>query len=190
MITQHDYKRLLQRQDAGKLTIFIDTSGFRKVLLERLDPEQFSHGIGQPVEFRIRVLKAIWYADMLMPLLTSVLMVVAFGWWGIAGALVSFLSWAGYKLHASRGEQHILPMTLLCLASIGLALVLPLPGFLARICLISFGAMLFVDRLLYFLTAGFVFELINSNYEFFKMFYLQPRGGLIPLIWTSDSDTE
>jgi len=170
-ISEEEYRRILSRQKSGDLTVFIYTSGFRRLLLEKIDTGKLSRAIDQPIESHVSILRAIWFLDMLMPLVTAVLAVVAFSWWGILGGLLAFAARGVYKTHASRGEQHILPMTLFLLTAVALATFLPLLDIWSRILIVSFVFMLFIDRLLYFFTSKFVFDLINSNYKFFSMFY-------------------
>jgi hypothetical protein len=53
-----------------------------------------------------------------------------------------------------------------------------------RAFVVAVVATFFLIKLLYVTTSRLVFGLIHSSYEFFRAYYLQPEGAMIPLIWT------
>ena len=190
VVSREEYKRIIDAKHAGKLTIFIDTSEFRKLLCGRIDPAKLSDAIGESANSRIRLITTLTHIDSVMPFLASVLSVLGFCWWGIIGIAATFILWAGYKMHACRGKQHVLPITITMFITIAIALFAPLPNIWVRGFIISCGVMLFVGRMMYVCTAYIVFSLIEMNYEFFNMFYMEPKGAIVPLIWTSELDRE
>lgn len=187
-VSREEYKRILASQEAGHLKIMIDTSGFRKLLVDRVDPSKLSAALGQPVHAHVRLIRALTYLDATAPVAVCLLSVLAFGLWGVVGAGCSLVAWAAYKARASRGAQHLLPVTIALVLHVVAAVILPLPNWWARGFVALLGVMFFIERSLYTTTAYVVFSLVHSNYEFFKMFYLQPTGAIVPLIWTTELD--
>lgn len=190
VVSREEYKRIIDTKRSGNLTIFIDTAEFRKLLCNKIDAAKLSDIIGESVNSWIRLITTLTHIDSAMPLLASLLSVLGFGWWGIIGIAAAFILWAGHKMHACRGKQHILPITITMLIMIAIALFAPLANIYVRGFIISCGVMLFIGRMLYVCTAYIVFSLIETNYEFFNMFYLEPKGAVVPLIWTSELDRE
>lgn len=185
-VSKSEYQRIVEAQSSGTLTIYIDTSGFRKLLVDKINPQKLSAAIREPVESRVQLIRILTYLDAIAPLLASILSLFAFGWLGILGSLFAFALWASHKMHASRGAQHILPVTVVVIVCITTVFILPLASGVAKAFIMSLGLIVFMGRLLYFMTSRLVFDLIHSNYEFFNMFYLQPESAIVPLIWTSE----
>lgn len=186
-VSKEEYRRILSDQKVGRLTIFIDTSAFRQLFTQpRLDLTKLATAVGRPLRSEALLIRTLSHIDSLSPVLSSGLSFLAFGWWGLAGTIGSFGIWSAYKRWASRGRQRVLPVTLVLAAAVVLGALLPLPNVWARAFVWSLGAILFVGRTLYVTTAKIVFTLIHSSYPFFDMFYLQPEGAEIPLIWTSE----
>jgi hypothetical protein len=185
-VSREDYDRILADQKAGRIMILIDTSGFRRLLVNRVDPSKLASMLGKPIESDIRLIRTLTSVDACAPLVASALSVSAFGWWGLIGTVSCFVAWAGYKYRASRGRQRLLPVSLCLAMSVLAAFLLPLPNWWARAFVISIGAMFVVGRALYVTTTRLVFSLIYSSYEFFDMFYLQPPSAVVPLIYTAE----
>jgi len=189
-VSREEYKRIIDAQQSGDLTIFIDTSEFRKMFCDRIDPQKLSLIVGESSKAGIRLVKTLTNIDAVMPVLSSILAILGFGWWGIAGIVGVIILWAGHKMYACRGKQHVLPTLLTLVIMIAIAIMVPVPNVWVRVFIISCGIMLFLGRMLYVCTAYVVFSLIHSSYEFFNMFYMEPKGAIVPLIWTSELDRD
>jgi hypothetical protein len=53
-----------------------------------------------------------------------------------------------------------------------------------RLFIFVVAVTIFLVRLLYYVVARTAFGLVYSSHKFFDMFYLQPEGALVSLIWT------
>ena len=187
-ISREEYMRILADQDAGRLTVMFSTSGFRKLLVEEVDPTKLAATLGHPVEGPIRRIRELTNLDATAPFVASVLSVLAFGWWGLLGVIGSFVGWAAYKMRASIGRQRMSPVLIGLVMFLVAAFILPLPNWWGRGFVISLGVMFFLDRALYVITAYIVSGFIQASYEFFNMFYLQqPPSAVVPLIWTTET---
>ncbi|MFA4888860.1 MAG: hypothetical protein WC628_04730 [Candidatus Omnitrophota bacterium] len=189
-VSREEYKRIIDTQHSGKLTIFIDTSEFRKMFCGRIDPKKFALIVGESAKAGTKLITTLTKIDSVMPVLASVLAILGFGWWGIVGIIGTVVLWGGYKMYACRGKQHVVPIMIALIIMVAIAIMSPLPNIWARWFMISCGVMLFVGRMMYVCTAYIVFSLIETNYEFFNMFYMEPKGAIVPLIWTSELDRD
>ncbi len=190
-VSREEYKRIIDDQQSGKLAIFIDTSEFRKMFCDRIDPQKLSSIVGESAKTGIRLVRNLTHIDAAMPVLVSILAILGFGWWGIVGVVATFILWGGHKMYACRGKQHVFPISLTLAIIVAIAILVPAPlNIWGRVFIVSWGIMLFIGRMLYVCTAYVVFSLIHSSYEFFNMFYLEPKGAIVPLIWTSELDRD
>lgn len=182
-ISEADYRLIMDAHQRGDLVIMIDTASFRQLLV-RSDATKFSDLIGEAVHTRIGLIRILTYAESALPVAAIVLSFVAMRWWGLLVAPIVFVGWSGYKVIASRGVQRITPASLiLAIGVLGAALV---PGLdmWHRVLFVVLAGTVFMTRFLYVSTASVVFGLIHSNYQFFKHFFMQPEGAIVPLIWT------
>lgn len=181
-----EYKRILNAKLVGQLTVFIDTSAFRRLFVNKINPRQLSMTIGRSVESSIQTIRNLTYLDALAPVIASILSVIAFGWFGIFGIAFAFVVWSFWKQYACRGVQSFIDAGIALIVCATAALLLPLPNWWARFFFLSLGMIFLSGRLLYWVTAKTVFDLIDSSHEFFNMFYLEPQNAIVPLIWTSE----
>ena len=187
-VSQEEYKRILADQNAGKLTIQIDTPGFRKFLFEEVDSGKLSAAVGRPLGLYIAIFRFIGWLDCFLWLISSILSMVAFGWKGIPLAVFCILLWMGHKFVVSGGRAvyNIIPEACVLIGAVSAAYVLSSWSLWARSFLVSVGLMFFIGKFLYLFTAVFVFKLIHSSYPFFQLFYLPSTLAAAPLIWTSE----
>lgn len=182
-VSRQQYEAILRRQRDGSLTIFISTSDFRQ-LLDRTDPRKLSERVGQSVAARVNALKILSRLDAVAVLIACALSIPCFGWWAALVIPVTIAIWMVYRGLASRGRPIIvLPSLILAIALLA-ALGLGQLSIWIRLYWLAAALALFLIRLLYYTVARIVFGLIHSSYEFFAMFYLQPEGAMVPLIWT------
>lgn len=189
-VSREQYDEVMRNQSEGRLTVMIDTPGFRQ-FLDRADPEKFSSLVGLPCGGAIRLIKVLGRTDFLGFLVSSGLAIMAFGVWAFAVIPVLLFAWMDYKGRASAGRQSLVGVSFALLVA-GVAAFSAPPGWdlWARAFIMSTAVTFFLIRLLYVVTSRFVFSLVWSSYEFFSAFYKQPAGALVPLLWTDPAIEE
>lgn len=177
MISEEEYKKILEREDKGELLLYINTSGFRRVftsLGSEIDEEKLSKDIEEDLKFRSLIIKII--AFVLEPLFfisASIISVFLFSWYSFAiiPLLLAFLVFVQGK--ASYKRQEILSPILFLILSIISFFLFPDLSLLLRIFIINVCLMYLLPKLLYYLTARFTHHLLQTNYKFFRLFYDQ-----------------
>jgi hypothetical protein len=185
MITENEYKRIIEA-DKKADTLFIDVSGFRKLLTRKIDAAKLEHLAGIPLEADIKNIVTLTYIDSASPIVVALFSVIGFGWLGILGIPVAFMIWFLWKTHACKGVQKWNDVTVIGMVLAFFSTALPLPSLWARLAIMMYFFIFLIGRLLYWATAQIVFQAIHESYPFFKLFYLEPKNAIIPLIWTSE----
>ncbi|MGI8785455.1 MAG: hypothetical protein ACR2L2_17625 [Acidobacteriota bacterium] len=181
-VSQRDYEQIIQKQSAGVLTILIDVSAWRQLLV-KIDDTTLAALAGRPVSRSLAVIRILSVSDLPMLLVAAALAIPAFGWWSLGVAPLTVFAGLAYKSRASIGRQRVVFVATLFILAVGLTIFQPWSFWLRAYILVLAMAFLLI-RLLYVITNVFVFRLIYASYEFFNRFYLQPEGALLPLIWT------
>jgi hypothetical protein len=183
-LSNSEYSEIIQQHRNGKLTIMIDTPGFRRVIY-RTDPDKLGRMVGRPVSGAVKAIKLLSIADTIALLITSCFAIPAFGLWALLVIPTLLIAHTMYKGYASRGRQSVMGVSvLLVLALVGAVAWPDDSNIWIRIFIVSGALAFFLTRLLYVVTSRFVFSLAHSSYEFFATFYKRPEGALIPLLWT------
>lgn len=185
-VTKEEYNRIINGQLDGELTIFIDNPGFRHLFF-KINPNGLSQSINQKVNGWVKTIKFISNLDIITLMSCCFFSIIAIKWWSIVYIPVIFISWFVYRSWACRGKQFILPVSFVVAAAIFIYLYCPTLTVFTRALLILSALVFFWTRLLYYLNSRFVFNLIHSNFNFFKLFYLKPDEGM-PLIWVWKND--
>jgi hypothetical protein len=184
MNISHDaYRAIIQQQLSGDLTIFIDTSGFRQ-LLDDADPSHLTEVVGHRMHSSIAFIRFLSRIDFVGLLLSIGLSIPAFGFWALLIAPGTILAWMLYKGRASMGKQSLSGAGFVLAVGVGVAVAMTSWSLWTGSFAVAVAATFFLIKLLYVATSRLVFGLIHSSYGFFRAYYLQPEGAMIPLIWT------
>ena len=182
-ISKEDYKNILEQQLDGKLTIFIDNSGFRKFLFDS-KPDVLSEKINEKLHGRLKVIKILSCLDILALIASIILAIPSFGWFSLLFNPVLIISWFIYRGFSSWRKQTIWPVPILIIHALFASIFLSFPNIWVRLIIITSTLVFAFVRTLYFINSKIVFDLIHSNYKFFSLFYEKSKGALMPLIWT------
>lgn len=182
-VSRHDYEQILRKQSKGALTVFIDVSGWRQFLVAS-DECELAKLAGRPVRGVLALIQLLSVIDLPMVLLSALLAIPAFGWWSLAVTPLTLVLGLIYKSKASLGRQRLGLVLAGFIVAVGLALLQPSWSIWIRVYIFIVASAFLSIRLLYVVTARFVFGLIHTSYEFFERFYLQPDGAVFPFIWT------
>ncbi len=148
-VSKDEYKRIVTDQLAGRLTIFIDTSAFRKLFVNKINPQKLSAAIGEPVESRMQIIRALTLLDSLAPLLASIVAFIAFGWFGVLGVFSAFTLWSVWKMYACRGSQTFMSVIMVLIVFAAVMFVLHLSNGWGSIFFALLGIIIVTGRLLY-----------------------------------------
>ncbi len=185
-ISRQDYERILQKDSAGELAILIDVSGWRHLLV-KVDTAKLAALAGlsvRDVRGGVAVVRILTLADLSTLLIAALLAIPAFGLWSLVVVPITIIVGTAYKSMASVGRQRVLLVGIVFMAALALAILQTSWTVWLRAYIVLAAAALLLMRMLYVVTNVFVFQLIYKSYDFFKAFYLQPQGAMLPLIYT------
>jgi hypothetical protein len=188
-ITKQEYDSIIRRMDNGELSVLIDTAGFRK-LFSKVDGRSLSEKVGVPVSGHVVIIRALPAVEFVCLLGSSVFLALAIRWFAFLGVPLLWTFCAFFKSRASYGRQRIVPAAVVLVGSLAFAIAAGQYGVWLRVFVASLGVLQFVTRFLYWFTARLAFGIIERSHIFFSMFYLEPRGAIVPLIWTNPPQHE
>jgi len=166
-MTTEEHEQLVKMARDGRILIGVEPAVARRFFTDP-SSENLRKAVGESVAFQRLVVLACLLLGPVSLMMSWVLAVFAFGWWGILAGLVALLAWASYNGRASMGKQRI----------IGTAWFLALAiaaGFLGdtylrfQIWLVAVAASFFFSRLTYYSAVGFVRSLVLRNRLAFEL---------------------
>lgn len=185
-ISKEQYEEILKKQDKGEIIIYIDTSSFRQ-FFTKIDNKKTKELIGDSLFSESSTIKIIMFLlEPISLIIACISIAFVFKWWACLFIPVVVFLWVILKSRASIGKQEIYSPCILLIIGMILSYVYQAKGFWFQNLLISLPLTYFFSKLLYYLSALFAFRLIHRNYKFFDLFYKQPEGAMIPMIWTEE----
>lgn len=170
-LTREEYVRLLERSEAGEITLFLDPTQCKDVLL-KIRHVQFKAETGTSLRAYCNTIKAITY--VLDPFFMITAMVGAcwwLKWWGCVLVPAIIALSCLLKSSSSGGRQRLLRPLLLFAMGLEIAVLFRNqgPGFIVFMLGLSF--MYLAEKMLYALPVLFFSFLIPRSYELASMVY-------------------
>lgn len=188
-ISKQEYDSIIHLMRCKKLSVLIDTAGFRH-LFSQINGHNLSEKVGFSVVTHVATIKSLPLVEFACLIASNVFLGLATRWLAILWIPLLCAFWIFFKGRTSYGRQRILPASTVLIISLIFALAATKYDIWLRVFVLSAGCLQFATRFMYYFTARVVFGLIERSYRFFSMFYLEPKGAIIPLIWTDPPQHE
>lgn len=185
-MNETEYRDILNKQDKGESTIYIDTSWFRQ-LYTTVDKSKFSSLLKYPHANQIQRVKLIMYLEGTIIACTLIISIISFKLLSILLAPVIFIAWIIIKANASKGRQelHLILSVVVLFFTLIAAVIFQIP-LATKLFLISTGMLFFVTHFLYFYTAYITFNAIHNSFEFYSFCTKLNKNS----IWTKPNKTK
>ncbi|MGB3979417.1 MAG: hypothetical protein WBK73_10520 [Tepidanaerobacteraceae bacterium] len=172
MLSNLEYKSMVEAAEKGEILVGVDRALARKLFTETKNRfREFESIINESLRLQRAISLIAFVSSPILVLLTSILAIIALGWWALLGVPIIFFIWLYYKSLSVRGGAGLKAISFFVIFAILIFVANPFLWNIQYLFLLPFIISLWLERFLYCYTTHQLRTLVLRNkkaYELFK----------------------